>query len=90
MSDVWNVWLIELITYCLLPHASPPRVGTPRTRTTQDFVAGAGARVRLENPLGRGNFLSGLKLSGERDCGLGLARFSAVCPLGGHMYANGL
>jgi hypothetical protein len=47
-------------------------------------------RVRLENPLGRGNFLSGLKLSGERDGGLGLARFSAVCPLGGHMYANGL
>jgi hypothetical protein len=30
------------------------------------------------------------KLSGERDGGLGLARFSAVCPLGGHMYANGL
>jgi hypothetical protein len=24
------------------------------------------------------------------DGGLGLARFSAVCPLGGHMYANGL
>jgi hypothetical protein len=46
-------------------------------------------RVRLENPLGHGNFLSGLKLSGERDGGLGLARFSAVCPLGGHMYANG-
>jgi hypothetical protein len=39
--------------------------------------------VRLENPLGHGNFLSGLKLSGERDGGLGLARFSAVCPLGG-------
>jgi hypothetical protein len=54
----------------------------------QDFVAEA--RVRLENPLGYGNFLSGLKLSGERDGGLGLARFSAVCPLGGHMYANGL
>jgi hypothetical protein len=34
--------------------------------------------------------LSGLKLSGERDGGLGLARFSAVCLLGGHMYANGL
>jgi hypothetical protein len=50
-------------------------------------------RVRLENPLGHGNFLSGLKLSGERDGGLGLARFSVVyCPLGGHMYmyANGL
>ena len=47
-------------------------------------------RVRLENPLGHGNFLSGLKLSGERDGGLGLARFSAVCLLGGHMYANGL
>ena len=46
--------------------------------------------MRLENPLGHGNFLSGLKLSGERDGGLGLARFSAVCPLGGHMYANGL
>jgi hypothetical protein len=47
--------------------------------------------VRLENPLGRGNFWSGFKLSGERDGGLGLARFSAVCPLGGgHMYANGL
>jgi hypothetical protein len=41
--------------------------------------------LRLENPLGHGNFLSGLKLSGERDGGLGLARFSAVCPLGGHM-----
>jgi hypothetical protein len=25
-----------------------------------------------------------------RDGGLGLARFSAVCPLGGHMHANGL
>jgi hypothetical protein len=48
-------------------------------------------RMRLENPLGHGNFLSGLKPSGERDGGLGrLARFSAVCPLGGHMYANGL
>jgi hypothetical protein len=47
-------------------------------------------RVCLENPLGHGNFLSGLKLSGERDGGLGLTRFSAVCPLGGHMYANGL
>jgi hypothetical protein len=35
--------------------------------------------------------LSGLKLSGERDGGLGLARFSAVyCPLGGHMRANSL
>jgi hypothetical protein len=40
--------------------------------------------------LGHGNYLSGLKLSGERDVGLGLARSSAVCPLGGHMYANGL
>jgi hypothetical protein len=40
--------------------------------------------------LGHGNLLSGLKLSGERDGGLGLARFSVVCPLGGHMYANGL
>jgi hypothetical protein len=29
--------------------------------------------------------LSGLKLSGERDGGLGLARFPAVCPLGGHV-----
>jgi hypothetical protein len=47
-------------------------------------------RVRLGNPLGHGNFLSGLKLSGERGGGLGLARFSAVCPLGGHMHANGL
>jgi hypothetical protein len=47
-------------------------------------------RVRLENPLGHGNCLSGLKLSGERDGGLGLARSSVVCPLGGHMYANGL
>jgi hypothetical protein len=47
-------------------------------------------RVRLENPLGRGNFVSGLKLSGERDDGLGLARFLAVCPLDGHMHANGL
>jgi hypothetical protein len=43
-------------------------------------------RVRLENPLGHGNFLSGLKLRGERGGGLGLARFSAVCPLDGHMY----
>jgi hypothetical protein len=32
-----------------------------------------------------GNFSSGLKLSGERDVGLGLARFLAVCPLGGHV-----
>jgi hypothetical protein len=47
-------------------------------------------RVRLENPLGHGNFSAGLKLSGERDGGLSLARFSAVCPLGGHMCANGL
>jgi hypothetical protein len=46
-------------------------------------------RVRLENPLGHGNFLSGLKLSGERGGGLGLARSTAVCLLGGHMYANG-
>jgi hypothetical protein len=37
-----------------------------------------------------GNFLSGLKLSGGRDGGLGLARFSVVCPLGGHLCANGL
>jgi hypothetical protein len=37
-------------------------------------------RVRLENPLGHGDILSGLKLSGGRDGGLGLARFSAVCP----------
>ena len=44
--------------------------------------------MRLENPLGHGNFLSGLKLSGERDGGLGLARFSAVCPLGGHTYVR--
>jgi hypothetical protein len=61
------------------PPPSPPlplgRISWPR-------------RVRLENPLGHGNFLSGLKLSGERDGGLGLARFSAVCPLGGHMYAG--
>ena len=28
-------------------------------------------RVRLENPMGRGNCFSGLKLSGERDGGLG-------------------
>jgi hypothetical protein len=46
--------------------------------------------VRLENPLGHRNFFSGLKLSGGRDGGLGLARFLAVCPLGGHMCANGL
>ena len=38
--------------------------------------------ARLGNPLGHGNFLSGLKLSGERDGGLSLAQFSAVCPLG--------
>jgi hypothetical protein len=31
-----------------------------------------------------------LELSGERDGGLGLARFTAVSPLGGYMYANGL
>jgi hypothetical protein len=37
-------------------------------------------RVRLKNPLGHGNFVSGLKLSGGRDGGLGLAQFSAVCP----------
>jgi hypothetical protein len=47
-------------------------------------------RVRLESPLGHGDFLSGLQLSGERDGGLGLARSSAVCPLDGHMCANGL
>jgi hypothetical protein len=54
-------------------------------------------RMRLENPLGRGNFLSGLglKLSGEVgnavvDSVWRGSRFSAVCPLGGHMYANGL
>jgi hypothetical protein len=28
-------------------------------------------QVRLENPLGHGDFLSGLKWSGERDVGLG-------------------
>jgi hypothetical protein len=44
--------------------------------------------VRLENPLGRGNFFLGPKLSGERDGGLGLARVLAVCPLGGHMCAQ--
>jgi hypothetical protein len=46
--------------------------------------------VRLENPLGHGDFVSGLILSGERDGRLGLARSSVVCPLGGHMCANGL
>jgi hypothetical protein len=45
-------------------------------------------RVRLETPLGRGNFLPGLKLSGERGGGLGLARFTAVCPLGGYLYVR--
>jgi hypothetical protein len=53
----------------------------------QDFVAEAGASRKS---VGHGNFFSGLKLSGERGGGLGLARFSAVCLLGGHMYANGL
>jgi hypothetical protein len=38
---------------------------------------------------GSWELFSGFKLSGERDGGLGLARFSAVCPLGGHMCANG-
>ena len=47
-------------------------------------------RVRLESPLGHGNFLPRPKSSGECDGGLGLARFSAVCPLDGHMCANGL
>jgi hypothetical protein len=47
-------------------------------------------RLRIESPLGYKVFLSGLKLSEERDGGLGLARFSAVCPLGDHMCANGL
>jgi hypothetical protein len=42
-------------------------------------------RVRLENPLGPSNFLSGLKSSGERNGGLSLARFGIVCPLNGHM-----
>jgi hypothetical protein len=34
---------------------------------------------------------SGLKLGGERDGGLGLARFWAICPfpLGGNICANG-
>ena len=53
----------------------------------QDFVAEAGASRKSVGPW---ELFSGLKLSGERDGGLGLARFSAVCPLGGHMYANGL
>jgi hypothetical protein len=50
-------------------------------------------RLRLENPLGYRNFLTGLKSSSECDggwrtrCG---ARFSAVCPLAGHMHANSL
>jgi hypothetical protein len=38
-------------------------------------------RVRLENPLGHGSFVSGLdelELSGERGGGLGLARINAV------------
>jgi hypothetical protein len=47
-------------------------------------------RVRLASPLGHRNFLSGLKLSGECDGGLSLARSSAVRPLGGHICANGL
>jgi hypothetical protein len=46
--------------------------------------------VRLVNPLGHRNFCSGPKLCGERNGGLRLARFSAVCPLGSDMYANGL
>jgi hypothetical protein len=40
--------------------------------------------ARLGNPLGHRDFFSG------RNAGLGLARFSVVYPLGGHMYANGL
>jgi hypothetical protein len=51
-----------------------------------DFVAEAGASRNPVGSSGHGNFLSGLKLSGERESGLGLARFSVVCPLGGHMY----
>jgi hypothetical protein len=47
-------------------------------------------RMRLEIPLGHRNFSPGLKSSGECDGGLGLARFSAVFPLAGHMYANDL
>jgi hypothetical protein len=47
-------------------------------------VAEAGAS---RNPMGRRSFLQGLKLTGERNpmAGLGLARFSVVCPLGGHV-----
>ena len=53
----------------------------------QDFVAEAGASRKSVGPR---ELFSGLKLSGERDGGLGLARFSAVFPLSGHMCANGL
>jgi hypothetical protein len=34
--------------------------------------------VRQENPLGHSNFLIGLKSSGERNGGLGLARYKSV------------
>ena len=50
-------------------------------------MAEAGASRKSVGPWG---LFSGLKLSGERDGGLGLARFLAVCPLDGHMHANGL
>jgi hypothetical protein len=42
-----------------------------------DFVAEAGASRKSVGPW---ELLWGLKLSGERDGGLGLARLSAVCP----------
>ena len=50
-------------------------------------MAEAGASRKSVGPW---ELFSALKLSGERDGGLGLARFLVVCPLGGHMHANGL
>jgi hypothetical protein len=73
-----------------MSYACPPKLHCRSQSQEVGRISWLRRRVRLGNPLGHGNFLSGLKLSGERDGGLGLARFSAVCPSGGHMYENGL
>jgi hypothetical protein len=94
---VWRVGAVwALIWRSSAPRPRPPLVGRVSWRrrvrlASRKSRAGSWERSDLGTYFCRD---SGLKLSGERDGGLGLARFSAVCPLGGHMgghmYANGL
>jgi hypothetical protein len=67
---------------------APPRKPPSSQLSRQDFVAEAGASRKSVGAWEL--FFGTFELSGERDGGLGLARFLAVCPLDGHMHANGL